>query len=80
MYLKNIDNPYDMYNYLRLKPVTLGDWFRAGYYFIYRELGLSNRWRYDEYVRKPDIFYRLEKIRFAFRLNRNRGMLYQTVD
>jgi len=58
MYLKNINNPYEVKNYLRAKPINMGDWLRAFYFTIYRELGLSNRWRYDEFVRKPDVYYR----------------------
>lgn len=58
----------------------MGDWFRALYYAVYRELGLTNRWRYDEYVSKPDIFYRMEKLRLAFRLSRNREEVYNTMD
>lgn len=80
MYLKNLNNPYNLQNYLRFRPVTMGDWLRAGYYIIYRELGLTNRWRYDEYVRKPDIYYRIEKIRHAFRLSRDRESLYKVID
>lgn len=80
MYLKNLENPYNLHNYLRLKPITVGDWLRAAYYWVYRELGLSNRWRYDEYVRKPDIYYRVEKMRLAFRLDRDRERLYAMLD
>lgn len=47
MYLKNLKNPYDLKNYLRYKPITIGDWLRAFYYGVYREIGLTNRWRYD---------------------------------
>lgn len=36
LYLKNINNPYDLQNYLRIKPITIGDWLRTGYYFVYR--------------------------------------------
>ena len=57
MYLKNINNPYDLFNYLRAKPINMGDWVRAFYYAVYRELGLTNRWRYDEYVSKPSVYY-----------------------
>lgn len=80
LYLKNLNNPYDLQNYLRAKPVVMGDWMRAVYYFVYRELGFSNRWRYDEYVRKSDVFYRWEKIKLAFFLSRDREKLYQTID
>lgn len=47
MYLKNIKNPYNLHNHLRGKSINLGDWMRTLYYIIYRELGLTNRWRYD---------------------------------
>jgi hypothetical protein len=57
MYLKNLKNPYDLKNYLRYKPITIGDWLRAFYYGVYREIGLTNRWRYDEFVSKPDFIY-----------------------
>ena len=58
----------------------MGDWLRSVYYGVYRELGLSNRWRYDEYVTKPDIYYRFEKLKIAFRLGRDREELYNTLD
>jgi hypothetical protein len=47
MYLRNIKNPYDLQNHLRGKSVNVGDWMRTAYYMVYRELGLTNRWRYD---------------------------------
>ena len=57
MYLKHVKNPYNLQNYLRAKGINMGDWLRAGYYFVYRELGLTNRWRYDEFVSKPGVYY-----------------------
>lgn len=57
MYLKHMKNPYDLQNHLRYKSINMGDWLRALYYFIYRELGITNRWRYDEYVSKPAVYY-----------------------
>lgn len=76
MYLKNIDNPYDLRNYLLAKPVNLGDWLRMAYYAVYRELGLTNRWRYDEFVAKPDVYYRWEKLKLAHLLGRDRDKLH----
>jgi len=69
-----------MSNYLRAKSINLGDWLRAFYFFIYRELGLTNRWRYDEFVSKPEIYYRWEKLRYCFFLTRNREKLYEILD
>lgn len=80
MYLKNMSNPYDLQNYLRAKPINMGDWVRAFYYAVYRELGLSNRWRYDEFVSKPDIYYRWEKLKLAYLLSRDREQLYRAID
>ena len=80
LYLKNVNNPYDLQNYLRFKPVNIGDWVRTLYYSVYRELGLSNRWRYDEYVYKPDIYYRWEKLKLAYRLSGDRSELYTALD
>ena len=59
MYTRKIDNPYDLDNHLQHKSVNVGDWIRAGYYAIYKELGLSNRFRHDEYVFKPKCYYDL---------------------
>lgn len=80
LYLKNIKNPYDLQNYLRSKSINVGDWLRAAYYFIYRELGLTNRWRYDEYVSKPSVYYNWEKIKLAFLLSKDRSQLYACLD
>mgnify|MGYP000945693638 CR=1 FL=1 len=76
MYLKHINNPYDLGNYLRYKSINMGDWMRAFYYMIYRELGITNRWRYDEYVSKPPVYYSWEKIKLAFLLTKDRKQLY----
>lgn len=80
MYLKNIKNPYDLQNYLRGKSINLGDWLRTLYYLIYRELGLTNRWRYDEFVSKPAVYYSWEKIKLAFLLDKDRAKLYDHLD
>jgi hypothetical protein len=34
-------------NYLHHKPLNISNSLRAIYYFIYRELGLTNDWHYD---------------------------------
>lgn len=80
MYLKHLKNPYDLQNYLRGKSVNVGDWLRALYYMVYRELGLTNRWRYDEFVSKPQVYYSWEKIKLAFLLSRDRQKLYSILD
>jgi hypothetical protein len=36
MYIKNINNPYDLNNHLHHKSINIGDWIRAIYYCIYR--------------------------------------------
>lgn len=36
MYIKNINNPYDLNNHLHHRSVNMGDWLRAIYYFVYR--------------------------------------------
>jgi hypothetical protein len=73
MYIKNIDNPYDLDNHLHHKSVNGGDWLRTLYYIIYRELGLTNRYRYDEYVSKPDIYYDWEKAKLKCRVTKDRN-------
>lgn len=80
LYLKRIKDPYDLQNYLRVKSVNMGDWFRAAYYMIYRELGLTNRWRYDEFVAKPSIYYNWEKLKYAHLMAKDRKLLYQYLD
>ena len=80
MYLKHIKNPYDMQNYLRSKSINMGDWFRAAWYMVYRELGLTNRWRYDEFVAKPAGYYGWEKMKIAFLLSRDREAMYKALD
>ena len=80
LYLKHIKNPYDLTNYLRAKSINVGDWLRACYYFVYRELGLTNRWRYDEFVAKPAIYYSWEKMKLAHVMGRDRSKLYETID
>lgn len=72
LYIKNINNPYDLDNHLQHKSVNIGDWVRAAYYFVYRELGLTNRWRYDEYVAKPDSYYEWEQSKLAYRISKDR--------
>ena len=80
LYLKHIRNPYNLQNFLRSKSINIGDWLRAGYFFVYRELGLTNRWRYDEFVAKPGVYYNWEKIKLAHLLARDRESLYKTLD
>lgn len=80
MYLKNIRNPYNLHNYLRGKSINMGDWLRAAYYMIYRELGLTNRWRYDEFVSKPQVYYSWEKMKLAFLISKDREKLYACLD
>ncbi len=36
LYIKNINNPYDLDNHLHHKSVSIGDWIRTAYYFVYR--------------------------------------------
>jgi len=36
LYIKNINNPYDLDNHLHHKSVSMGDWIRTAYYFVYR--------------------------------------------
>lgn len=80
MYLKNINNPYNLQNYLRGKSINMGDWMRSFYYMIYRELGLTNRWRYDEFVSKPNVYYNWEKMKLAYLLSKDRSKLYNYLD
>lgn len=80
LYLKNIKNPYNLQNYLRAKSINIGDWLRTGYYLIYRELGLTNRWRYDEFVSKPSVYYSWEKVKLAHLLGKDRKKLYEYLD
>lgn len=81
LYIKNINDPYDLDNHLQHKSVSMGDWLRVAYYFIYRELGLTNRWRYDEYVAKPDGYYEWETHKMAYRISKDRrATLYKYLE
>ncbi|KAM3141406.1 hypothetical protein pb186bvf_006524 [Paramecium bursaria] len=68
-YETNRDNRYDLDNYLHYKPINPFDFIRAGYYYIYIKLGLANKYRYDQFLSKPDWIYNFEKIKLALNPN-----------
>lgn len=41
---------------------------------------MTNRWRYDEFVSKPAIYYSYEKIKLAHLMAKDRTELYKTLD
>ena len=45
------------------------DIVRAIYYKIWLGLYLSNKYRYEHFLSKPDILYDFEKMRLALNLN-----------
>lgn len=64
-YELNRNNRYDLDNYLHYKPINPMDFVRALYYMAYIKLGLTNKYRYDHFIAKPDWLYDLEKIKIA---------------
>lgn len=67
-YTKNINNPFDLKNYLHFKTITIGDWIRGFYSLVMTTLGLTNYYRYDHLLAKSDGFYEFEKIKMAMNL------------
>jgi hypothetical protein len=43
----------------------LGDLVRGVYYLVYKQLGLTNTFRYDHFLSKPDLVYNFEKARLG---------------
>ena len=43
----------------------MNDILRAIYYEIWLALGLSNKYRYEHFIKKLDCFYEYEKIKIA---------------
>jgi hypothetical protein len=64
-YQVNINNRYDLDNYLLHRPVTLTDALRGLYYHFYTALDFTNRYRYDHFLSKSDFQYEFEKILLA---------------
>ena len=56
-YTQNINNKYDLDNYLQYKQINIGDCIRAIWYLVYKKIGLTNNYRFDHFLAKPDIFY-----------------------
>lgn len=52
-----LDDKYDLDNYLQHKRVTPHDLFRGIYTRTWLFLGLSNRYRYEHFIYKPDVVY-----------------------
>jgi len=52
-------------NHLHHKTLTISDIMRAIYGNIWVSLGLSNKYRYEHFIYKPDIVYDFEKIKIA---------------
>ena len=67
-YHKNIDNHLDLKNYLYYKSINVWDIFRSVYYSVYIKLRLTNWYRYDHIIRKPDFIYEYEKLKMAMNL------------
>lgn len=64
-YELNRKNRYDLDNYLHYKAINPFDLVRAIYYQIYVKLGLTNKYRYDHFISKPDYIYDIEKIKLG---------------
>ena len=47
------------------KNITIGDILRAVYYKIWLALYLSNKYRYEHFIRKPDSIYNCEKAKIS---------------
>lgn len=67
-YTVNLPNRYDLDNYLHHKSITMMDVMRAIYYKIWLGFYISNKYRYEHFISKPDIFYIFEKIKLALNM------------
>ena len=67
-YNRHMHNGLDLKNYLGYRTVTLGDWLRCAYYTFMVKLGLTNYYRYDHIVSRPDAVYEYEKLKLALNL------------
>lgn len=67
-YNRHMHDGLDLKNFLSYKTVTLGDWMRCSYYLFMTKLGLTNYYRYDHIMSKPDWLYEYEKLKLALNL------------
>jgi hypothetical protein len=66
-------------NYLHDKSIRISDVLRALYQKVWITLGLSNRYRYEHFIRKPDFIYDYEKIKLGLNFqgkNQNNQLKY----
>ncbi|CAD8197898.1 unnamed protein product [Paramecium pentaurelia] len=60
-YELNCNNRFDLDNYLHYKPINPMDFIRGLHFQFYVQLGLTNQYRYDHFISKPDWLYEWEQ-------------------
>lgn len=68
-YYINIDNKYDLNNYLQYKMITPMDFIRAFYYKFMLVTGIADTYRNEQYIYKPDLLYDFERLILMSNLN-----------
>jgi hypothetical protein len=68
-YYMNIDNKYDLNNYLQYKMITPFDFIRAFYYKFMLITGIADTYRNEQYIYKSDIIYDFERLILMVNLN-----------
>lgn len=75
-YYINIDNRFDLDNYLQYKMINLMDFVRAFYYKVMLITGIADTYRNEQYISKPDFLYDLDRLMLIANLNSmNREMV-----
>lgn len=69
LYYMNIDNKYDLDNYLQYKSINIMDLFRALYYKFFLVTGIADVYRNEQYMPKPDILYDYDRLILLANLN-----------
>ena len=69
LYYINIDNRFDLDNYLQYKMITPLDFIRVIYYKFMLITGIADKYRNEQYIAKFDIFYEIERLLLVANLN-----------
>jgi hypothetical protein len=68
-YYLNINNMYDLDNYLHYKAVNPMDLVRWLYFYIMLYSGIADTYRNEQFLKKPDPLYNLEMLLLNSNLN-----------
>jgi hypothetical protein len=70
-YYLNINNMYDLDNYLHYKAINPMDLVRWAYYYFMLYSGIADTYRNEQFLKKPDSLYEMEMLIFSCNLNSN---------